>query len=79
MTGQTDGQINKSDFIGHRPTNVERPIVKYRDYSNFCKKDYSQHILKEMSNGPPDNSFSNICKEVLDYRALIKRKSIVCL
>ena len=25
--GQTDGQANESAFIGHYPTNVERPTV----------------------------------------------------
>ena len=26
MDGQTDGQTDKSDFIGHYPTNVECPM-----------------------------------------------------
>ena len=34
----------------------ESKIIKYRDYSNFCKEEYSQHILNEMSNRALDNS-----------------------
>ena len=57
----------------------ESKIIKYRDYSNFCNKDYSQHTLNEMSNRALDitnnyNIFLNICKDALDARAPIKRK-----
>ena len=57
----------------------ESKIIKYRDYSNFCKEEYSHHILNEMSNRALDNSnnyniFLNICKDALHERAPIKRK-----
>ena len=33
----------------------ETKTIKYRDYSNFCNEEYSQHILNEMSNRAQDN------------------------
>ena len=49
----------------------ESQTIKYRDYSNFCNEEYSQHILHEMSNRAQDNSdsydiFLNIDKDPLD-------------
>ena len=33
----------------------ESKTIKYRDYSNFCNEEYSQHILNEMSNRAQGN------------------------
>ena len=43
--------VIKSDY--HKK---EQKLIKYRDYSNFCNEEYSQHILNEMSNRAQDNS-----------------------
>ena len=38
----------------------ESEIIKYRNYSNFCNEEYSQHILKEMSSRAENNSITTI-------------------
>ena len=42
--GQTDQQTVESDFIGHCPTNVERPIPNFNDQINYFQEELESKV-----------------------------------